>query len=189
MELKARELDVTEYRDVGLLKDAFRRWKGARKRQTDLLALMESFVDVKREGEFKAFGRELTAEMTRRSFARWSVRAHRAYDLRQRAEFLQAEHDRGLLLEVFTTWYDKRRECELRPAEEEAQLRHEDALMFAVFDKWTAKSRNLLAVQFDQRRIRATILPRWQRALERQRELKRVAAEHDRRLMGASGPC
>lgn len=134
------------------------------------------------------FSIALTAEILRRSMARWSLRAHRAHDLRQRAEFLQGEHGRRLLLDAFGTWYDKRRERELRPAEEETQLRHEDALMFSTFDKWTAKSHNLLAVQFDQRRVRAAVLPRWKRALQQHHELKRVSTEHDRRLMGEFRP-
>ncbi|BEI86925.1 hypothetical protein CcaverHIS002_0702710 [Cutaneotrichosporon cavernicola] len=171
VEIKARELDMAEQRKVNILSGAFKRWRNARKRQTDLEALMESVIDVKRE------------QILRRSMARWSFRAHLAQDLRHRADFLQAERDQRLLLDTFGTWYDKRRERELRPAEEETRLRHEDALMFSVFDKWVAQSRNLVAVQFDQRRVRASVLPRWQRALERHRELKRVAADHDRRLM------
>jgi protein SFI1 len=182
VEIKARELDIAEQRDVNILKGAFKRWRAARKRQTDLEALAESVIDIKRERESPPVTK-LIAETLRRSMTRWSFRTHRAQDLRHRADFLQAEQDQRILIETFGVWYDKRRERELRPAEEETQLRHEDALMFSVFDKWTAKSRYLIAVQFDQRRVRAAVLPRWQRALERHRELKRVEAEHDRRLM------
>ncbi|CAK9782372.1 unnamed protein product [Cutaneotrichosporon oleaginosum] len=171
VEIKARELEIADQRDINILKSTFKRWRAARKRQTDLEALMESVIDVKRE------------QTLRRSMARWSFRTHRAQDLRHRADILQAEHNQRLLLEAFGAWYDKRRERELRPAEEEAQLRHEDTLMFSVFDKWTAKSRNLVAVQFDQRRVRAAVIPRWQRALDRHRQLKRVGEEHDRRLL------
>lgn len=51
VEIKARELDVAEQRDLSLVTDAFGRWKRAHKRKADLVALMQSFLDVKREGK------------------------------------------------------------------------------------------------------------------------------------------
>lgn len=38
-------------------------------------------------------------------------------------------------------------------------------------------------IQYDKQRMRKSIFPRWQRALQRTREVKRAAAEHDRRLL------
>lgn len=52
VEIKARELDVAEHRDATIVAEAFERWGRAFKRKADLAALMQSFLDVKREGEF-----------------------------------------------------------------------------------------------------------------------------------------
>lgn len=120
--------------------------------------------------------------------AHWNLRTHREKFQRQQVEAQLEKQEQRLIRDTFEKWYDKRRERELRPLEEEAQLRHEDALMFSIFDKWTGKSRNLVAVQFDQRRVRAAILPRWIDALENKREFKRAAAEHDRKVMGELYP-
>jgi hypothetical protein len=48
-------LDVAEQRDTALVGEAFARWKRASKRKADLVALMQSFIDVKREGELICF--------------------------------------------------------------------------------------------------------------------------------------
>jgi hypothetical protein len=53
-------LDVAEQRDTALVGEAFARWKRASKRKADLVALMQSFIDVKREGELICFPFQLT---------------------------------------------------------------------------------------------------------------------------------
>lgn len=172
VELKARELDVAEHRDASLVQEAFARWRRASKRKADLVALMESFIDVKRE------------ESARRAFTTWSFKARKALDLRKRLESFEAQRREVLLAETFAAWHDLKRERQLQEVENEVALRREDSLLFEVFDTWTNRSKLLRAVQFDQRRLRKAVWPRWRQALERMRHVKRVAVEHDLRLQG-----
>lgn len=185
VEIKTHEFEVAERYNAILVADAFDRWKNAQKRKADLRGLMESFIDVKNEGEHGGCRPSTNdAELLRRTLVTWSVRARKSADLKRRLEDYSIQHDESLLSESFAKWRSLKRERDLKPIEQEVALRHEDALMFTAFDKWVAGSRLLPAVQFDKRRVQKSRLAMWVKALERRRELKRVADEKDRRLMG-----
>uniref|UniRef100_V5EYR2 Sfi1 spindle body domain-containing protein n=1 Tax=Kalmanozyma brasiliensis (strain GHG001) TaxID=1365824 RepID=V5EYR2_KALBG len=113
IEVRNRELEVKEQRERRLVKAAFYAWIEACLRHDDLLALMNSYIDVKEE------------DRKRQTFLRWLDAAREHKERREKAELLAVNTRKKLLLATWGTWQDKIRERLLATQEYDMLIRRQ----------------------------------------------------------------
>lgn len=153
IEVRSRELEVKEQRQRRLLKTAFYAWIEACLRHDDLLALMNSYIDVKEE-DFK-----------KRVFARWLNSARDCKDKREKVEMFAASAERKLLTKALHSWQDKLRERSLAVPEYSMLMRRQELSLQWVLNTWKAQTLLLPAIRMRNTSLKRTALQQWQAKL------------------------
>ncbi|KAJ3844508.1 Sfi1 spindle body protein-domain-containing protein [Lentinula raphanica] len=170
IELKVRELEVSQRNEAALLISAFNRWKVDRARHVEELGLMESYEDIKRhENMRKIFTKWLTAAR--------AARHHRDV-LRQKEEEIKLR-----TIEIaWDRWRERFQEERLRPLEHTLLLQNKEALKYRAFAMWFSKTQSLPAIHFDSKRVKTRYWKAWMSAMPRALQA-RTAREVDKKAI------
>ncbi|CCL99150.1 uncharacterized protein FIBRA_01165 [Fibroporia radiculosa] len=162
VDIKDRELQVSQKKDGKILSSAFKKWKALCIRHVEELSLMESYQDVKRE------------ENMRRMFYRWLTAARHA---RHRRLYLQQKEDELKLTFAAAAW-DKWRErfqdIRLQPLADGFLAQRQKNLMFRAFGIWHSKTRSLPAVRFHAYHAKLKAWQIWRNTMPRALRAKRA---------------
>ena len=153
IEVRSRELEVKEQRERRLVKAAFYAWIEACLRHDDLLALMNSYIDVKEE------------ERKRRTFLHWLTIAREHKERRQNAEMLANSQRTKLLARTLTTWRDKLKERALATQEYDMLIRRQQLSLSWALNAWKAQTLLLPAVRMRNTSLKRAAFQHWQRSL------------------------
>ena len=153
IEVRSRELEVKEQRQRRLLKAAFYAWIEACLRHDDLLALMNSYIDVKEEDRKK------------RMFGRWLGLAREHKDRREKAETLAASTQRRLLASAFLAWREKLGERALATQEYEMLIRRQHLSLHWALSAWKSQTRLLPAIRMRNTSLKRAAFQHWRRIL------------------------
>ncbi len=153
IEVRNRELEVKEQRQRRLVKAAFYAWIEACLRHDDLLALMNSYVDVKEE------------DRKRQTFSRWLNFAREQRDRREKAEMLARSSQTKLLAATWSAWQDKVKERSLAVHEYEMLLRRQQLTKQWALRSWQSRTLLLPAIRMRNTSLKRTTLQRWRERL------------------------
>lgn len=119
VEQKSLELQISDDRDRVLVKSAFERWKSVHKRHREEMSLMQSYHDVKRDGEpnWPSFCTlDLTypiSDLVRRTFLRWLAATRKSAQRQRRLAQREEERREAMLANAWEQWRDRFKEREL----------------------------------------------------------------------------
>ncbi|SJX64534.1 uncharacterized protein SRS1_15145 [Sporisorium reilianum f. sp. reilianum] len=153
IEVRNRELEVKEQRQRRLLKAAFCAWIEACLRHDDLLALMNSFIDVKEE------------DRKRQTLLHWLTFAREQKERRQKAEMLAASTKNKLLASTWDVWRDKQKERALATQEYEMLMRRYRLSQQWALNAWKSQTLLLPAIRMRNTSLKRTALQQWRQRL------------------------
>ena len=153
IEVRSRELEVKEQRQRKLLKAAFCAWIEACLRHDDLLALMNSYIDVKEEDRKKQI------------FLHWLNFAREQKERREKAEMFKASTRKRTLSSAWDAWRDKQRELSLATQEYEMLVRRHQLSERWVLNAWTAQTPLLPAIRMRNTSLKRTAFQHWRQHL------------------------
>ncbi|KAJ9474802.1 putative spindle pole body-associated protein [Pseudozyma hubeiensis] len=153
IEVRNRELEVKEQRQRRLLKAALYAWIEACLRHDDLLALMNSYVDVKEE------------EKKRQTFACWLAFAREQKERREKVEASETSTRKRMLATSWNNWRDKLKERALATQEYHMLLRRQQLSQRWVLEAWKAQTLLLPAIRMRNASLKRNALQRWQQRL------------------------
>ncbi|KAJ3867775.1 hypothetical protein EV359DRAFT_33800 [Lentinula novae-zelandiae] len=168
IEMKVRELEVSQRNETALLISAFKKWKCVQARHVEELGLMESYQDIKRH------------ENARKIFNKWLLVARTA---RHRRGVLQQKEEEVKLriMEVgWDRWRERFQEERLKPLEQTLLLRNKEALKYRAFAMWFSRTQSLPAIHFDSKRVKTKYWKVWMNIMPRALQA-RTAREIDRK--------
>ncbi|KIK93706.1 hypothetical protein PAXRUDRAFT_828690 [Paxillus rubicundulus Ve08.2h10] len=162
IQIKLRELEVTQKNSQTLLTFAFRKWKTICLRHVEDLSLMESHLDIKQ------------AENMRRMFHKWlaaaRARRHKRLLLRER----QTKFNRASMQVAWDRWREKYVEEKLRPIAHQVAIQSQKNLLFRAFGIWHAKTRSLPAIRFRASRTKTKFWEIWRAAMPQALQAKQA---------------
>ncbi|SOV05615.1 uncharacterized protein UDID_06388 [Ustilago sp. UG-2017a] len=172
IEVRSRELEVKEQREKRLVKAAFYAWIEACLRHDDLLALMNSYIDVKEEDRKK------------RTFSHWLAVAREHKERREKAEMLAASTRKKMLVATLTAWRDKLRDRALATQEYDMLiLRQQLSLKWAI-NTWKSQTLLLPAIRMRNTSLKRQAFQQWQRNLPNAQLSNRATRILRTRLLG-----
>lgn len=149
IEVRSRELEVKEERDRRLVKTAFYAWIDACLRHDDLLALMNSYIDVKQEDRKK------------RTFALWLASARAQKERREKEELLTASVRTRRLASTVALWRDRMRERALATQEYEMLMRRQQLSLQWALRSWQSHTSMLPAIRMRNTSLKRTAVQHW----------------------------
>ncbi|SYW82441.1 uncharacterized protein UBRO2_04563 [Ustilago bromivora] len=174
IEVRSRELEVKEQREKRLVKTAFYAWIEACLRHDDLLALMNSYIDVKEEDRKK------------RTFSHWLAVAREHKERREKAEMLAASTRKKMLVATLTAWRDKLRDRALATQEYDMLiLRQQLSLKWAI-NTWKSQTLLLPAIRMRNTSLKRQAFQQWQRNLPNAQLSNRATRILRTRFLGQS---
>lgn len=153
IEVRSREFEVKEQRERRLVKAAFYAWIEACLRHDDLLALMNSYIDVKVE------------DRKRQVFAHWLDVARQHKERREKGEMLAASSRQKLLAATLGTWRDKLRGRALATQEYDMLMRRQQLSLLWAVNVWKSQTLLLPAIRMRNFSLKRNALQQWQRKL------------------------
>ncbi|KAF9246283.1 hypothetical protein BU15DRAFT_85063 [Melanogaster broomeanus] len=166
IEVKLRELEVSQKNAQALLTFAFRKWKNICLRHVEDLSLMESHLDIKQ------------AENMRRMFHKWLAAARARHHKRLLLRERQAEFDRASMQVAWDRWREKYVEDKLRPIAHQVAMQSQKNILFRAFGIWHAKTRSLPAIRFRASRIKTKFWEVWRAAMPQALQAKKARERH-----------
>lgn len=167
IEIKLRELEVSQKSAHALTVFAFKKWKNICLRHVEDLSLMESHLDIKR------------AESVRRMFHRWltaaRARRHKRITLREK----ELEFDRANVQVAWNRWRERYMNEKLRPLLCQIAIQNEKNLLFRAFGIWHSKTRSLPAIRFQASRTKVSYWAIWRAAMPQALLAKRARETHN----------
>ncbi|KAJ3717655.1 Sfi1 spindle body protein-domain-containing protein [Lentinula guzmanii] len=171
IELKVRELEVSQRNEAVLLISAFKKWKSVRARHVEELGLMESFEDIKRhENMHKIFTKWLMAARTAR---------HRRDILRQKEE----ETKLRIIEIAWDKWRERFKEERLRPLEQTLLIQNKEALKYRAFAMWFSRTQSLPAIHFDSKRVKTKYWKAWMNTMPRALQARTAREIHKKAIL------
>ncbi|TKY89472.1 hypothetical protein EX895_002003 [Sporisorium graminicola] len=167
IQVRNRELEIKEQRQRRLLKAAFCAWIEACLRHDDLLALMNSFIDVKEE------------ERKRHTFLHWLNFAREQKERRQKEETLAVAARKKLLATTWDAWRDKHKEFALATQEYEMLMRRHQLSQRWALNTWKSQTLLLPAIRMRNISLKRMALQQWKQRLPAA-QLSNQAAKMDR---------
>ncbi|GAC75710.1 hypothetical protein PANT_18c00026 [Moesziomyces antarcticus T-34] len=153
IEVRNRQLEVKEERDRRLVKTAFYAWIDACLRHDDLLALMNSYIDVKQE------------ERKKRTFALWLASARAQKERREKEELLTASVRTRRLANTVALWRDRMRERALATNEYEMLMRRQQLSLQWALRSWKSHTSMLPAIRMRNTSLKRTAVQHWRAKL------------------------
>ncbi|KAG2041676.1 hypothetical protein BDR03DRAFT_1072733 [Suillus americanus] len=167
IEIKLRELEVSQKSAHALTVFAFKKWKNICLRHVEDLSLMESHLDIKR------------AESVRRMFYRWLMaaraRRHKRITLREK----ELEFDRANVQVAWNRWRERYMDEKLRPLLCQMAIQNQKNLLFRAFGIWHSKTRSLPAIRFQASRTKMSYWAIWRAAMPQALLAKRARETHN----------
>ncbi|KAG1877928.1 hypothetical protein DFJ58DRAFT_902864 [Suillus subalutaceus] len=167
IEIKLRELEVSQKSAHALTVFAFKKWKNICLRHVEDLSLMESHLDIKR------------AENVRRMFYRWLMaaraRRHKRITLREK----ELEFDRANVQVAWNRWRERYMDEKLRPLLCQMAIQNQKNLLFRAFGIWHSKTRSLPAIRFQASRTKMSYWAIWRAAMPQALLAKRARETHN----------
>ncbi|KAG1832113.1 hypothetical protein EV424DRAFT_85759 [Suillus variegatus] len=167
IEIKLRELEVSQKSAHALTVFAFKKWKNICLRHVEDLSLMESHLDIKR------------AESVRRMFHRWLMaaraRRHKRVTLREK----ELEFDRANVQVAWNRWRERYMDEKLRPLLRQIAIQNQKNLIFRTFGIWHSKTRSLPAIRFQASRTKMRYWAIWRAAMPQALLAKRARETHN----------
>ncbi|KAG2158311.1 uncharacterized protein EDB93DRAFT_1120813 [Suillus bovinus] len=167
IEIKLRELEVSQKSAHALTVFAFKKWKNICLRHVEDLSLMESHLDIKR------------AESVRRMFHRWLMgaraRRHKRITLREK----ELEFDRANVQVAWNRWRERYMDEKLRPLLRQIGIQNQKNLLFRTFGIWHSKTRSLPAIRFQASRTKMRYWAIWRAAMPQALLAKRARETHN----------
>ncbi|KAG2078128.1 hypothetical protein BDR04DRAFT_449557 [Suillus decipiens] len=167
IEIKLRELEVSQKSAHALIVFAFKRWKNICLRHVEDLSLMESHLDIKR------------AESVRRMFHRWLMtaraRRHKRITLREK----ELEFDRANVQVAWNRWREQFMNEKLRPLLCQMAIQNQKNLLFRAFGIWHSKTRSLPAIRFQASRTKMRYWAVWRATMPQALLAKRARETHN----------
>ncbi|KAF9227630.1 hypothetical protein BS17DRAFT_725990 [Gyrodon lividus] len=174
IEIKLREIEVSQRNSQALLTFALRKWKNICLRHVEDLSLMESHLDIKQ------------AENMRRMFHKWltaaRARRHKRLLLRER----QAEFDRTSMQVAWDRWRERYVEEKLRPIAYQVTIQRQKNILFRAFGIWHAKTRSLPAIRFRASRTKTKFWETWRAAMPQALQAKQARERHTLTVLSQS---
>ncbi|SPO27853.1 uncharacterized protein UTRI_04996 [Ustilago trichophora] len=153
IEVRSRELEVKEQRERRLVKAAFCAWIEACLRHDDLLALMNSYIDVKEE------------DRKRRMFVHWNKVAREHKERKGKAEMLVASARKKLLTQSLTIWQDKMKERSLATQEYDMLMRRQQLSLHWALNIWQSQTLSLPAIRMRNTSLKRAAFRHWRQSL------------------------
>lgn len=153
IEVRNRELEVKEQREKRLLKAAFYAWIEACLRHDDLLALMNSYIDVKEE------------DSKRLIFLHWLEYAREQKQRRHKAETLANSTRIKTLATMWSGWRDKLKERALASQEYEMLVRRQQLSQQWALHAWQSRTLLLPAIRMRNTSLKRSTFQQWRRNL------------------------
>ncbi|KAG5654501.1 hypothetical protein H0H81_001142 [Sphagnurus paluster] len=168
IEIKLRELEVTQESNLVIQTLALKRWHAAYARHAEELSLMENYLMVKRD------------EHMRRLFNRWlthtRITRHRRITLKQKEDEMKL----NMLGTAWDKWRDRFSDEKLRPIEHTVVIQTQRNALFRSFGLWHAKTKSLPAIRFHANNVKIKHFEIWRQAMPRALQAKK-AREMDKK--------
>ncbi|KAJ4488143.1 hypothetical protein J3R30DRAFT_3695788 [Lentinula aciculospora] len=167
IEIKVRELEVSQRNEAALIISAFKKWTGVRARHLEELGLMQSYQDIKRhENVLRIFTKWLTATRTAR---------HRRDILRQKEEEIKLR----TIETAWDRWRERFQEERLRPLSLPAIHFDSKRVKIRYWKTWINTMPRALqaktARETDKKAVLKKILGKWLQVYRTKLSLKAVA--------------
>ncbi|OAX38647.1 hypothetical protein K503DRAFT_770274 [Rhizopogon vinicolor AM-OR11-026] len=167
IEIKVRELEVSQKKAHALTVFAFKKWKNICLRHVEDLSLMESHLDIKRaESVHRMFHRWLTAARARR---------HKRIVLREK----ELQLDRASVQVAWDRWRERYMDEKLRPLLCQIAFQNQKNCLFRAFGIWHSKTRSLPAIRFQASRIKTKHWAIWRAAMPQALQAKKARETHN----------
>ncbi|KAG1754575.1 hypothetical protein EDB19DRAFT_664351 [Suillus lakei] len=167
IDIKLRELEVSQKSAHALTVFAFKKWKNICLRHVEDLSLMESHLDIKQ------------AENVRRMFHRWltaaRARRHKRITLREK----ELEFDQANVQVAWNRWRERYMDEKLRPLLCQIAIQNQKNLLFRAFGIWHSKTRSLPAIRFQASRTKMRSWAIWRAAMPQALLAKRAREAHN----------
>ncbi|KAG1782677.1 hypothetical protein EV702DRAFT_1232774 [Suillus placidus] len=167
IEIKLRELEVSQKSAHALTVFAFKKWKNICLRHVEDLSLMESHLDIKQ------------AESVRRMFHRWLMVAHARRHKRVTLREKELEFDRANVQVAWNRWRERYMDEKLRPLLCQIAIQNQKNLLFRAFGIWHSKTRSLPAIRFQASRTKMSYWAIWRAAMPQALLAKRARETHN----------
>ncbi|KZT26251.1 hypothetical protein NEOLEDRAFT_1155765 [Neolentinus lepideus HHB14362 ss-1] len=162
VDVKDREILVSQRYQQRLLFSAFAKWKNIRARHVEDLSLMESYQDVKRE------------ETIRRTFHKWLSVARATRHRRKVLQEKEAEIKLASLASAWDKWRDRFKDEKLRP------IRN---TLFRAFGIWHSRTRSLPAIRFHASNLKAKAWEKWRAAMPVALQARQAREKHRKAVL------
>ncbi|TFK54938.1 hypothetical protein OE88DRAFT_1653513 [Heliocybe sulcata] len=173
VDIKDRELLVSQRYDQKLLLSAFAKWKNIQARHAEEFSLMESYRDVKRE------------ETIRRTFHKWLSASRASRHRRQVLQEKEAEIKLAALAFAWDKWRDKFKDERLRPIEIDLLMSTQRNTLFRAFGIWHSRTRSLPAIHFHASSLKAKAWEKWRAAMPMALQARQAREKHRRAVLSA----
>ncbi|KAF9053616.1 hypothetical protein BDZ89DRAFT_1056201 [Hymenopellis radicata] len=168
IDVKLQEIEVKQHYEVGILMNAYNKWKRLRTRVEEDKSLMLSYRAVKDE------------DLTRRAFHHWLTATRAARHRKLLLKRLEDEKQLSLIVGAWEQWREKFKELQLRPLEYQLLFQaHKNELRNAM-DRWKARTKSVPAIHYNASRIKAKFWKIWVEQMPRA-QLAKKARDLDRR--------
>ncbi|KIY69989.1 hypothetical protein CYLTODRAFT_442301 [Cylindrobasidium torrendii FP15055 ss-10] len=168
IEIKEREIEVRQRYEIGLLVNAFTKWKHICLRHVEDLSLMESYREVKRE------------DQVRRMFFQWLSAARAARHRKLLLQRLEDEKKLTLLSGAWERWTEKFRDQQLRPLEYQFLYTSQKSTLRNAMEKWKSRTKAFPAIRFHATNVKARTWEAWRKQMPLA-QLARKAREFDQK--------
>ncbi|KAF5391431.1 hypothetical protein D9757_002037 [Collybiopsis confluens] len=149
IEIKVRELEVTQRNETAILIMTYQKWKNIRARHVEELGLMQSYQDIRKE------------ENVRRIFLKWLAAARAARHRRSLLQQKEEEIKLTAIAVVWDQWRERFQEQRLRPMEHQFYLQSREALKYRAFATWLTRTQSLPAIHFDSKHVKTKFWKIW----------------------------
>lgn len=173
VDIKDREILVSQRYHQRLLSSAFKKWKNICARHAEDFSLMESYQDVKRE------------ETIRRTFHKWLAAARASRHRRKVLQEKEAEIKRASLAAAWDKWRERFKDERLRPIEIDLLMRTQRNTLFRAFGIWHSKTRSLPAIRFHASNLKTKFWDKWRAAMPRALQARQAREKHRKAVLSA----
>ena len=146
VELRSRALEVQAHYDQNLLRSIFVKWTDQGIQHGEDLSLVESFRDVKEEGEshitltILAKSDQLSIELHRKVFRHWLYSTRKNLELSRKLERRLEEENRATVEVVWEKWRDRLGESRLVELELQVAERRDVGSKRRILNSWIKRS-------------------------------------------------
>ncbi|KAJ8520415.1 hypothetical protein ONZ45_g2769 [Pleurotus djamor] len=166
VDIKLKEIEVTQRRDNMLMSNAFGKWKTVCIRHVEELNLMESYQYVKQE------------ETVKRVFNRWLSAARASRHRRLLLQKKEYQMKLSTISVVWDKWIDRFKAARLKPVEQDVMAQMQRNLLFRAFGIWHAKTMSLPAIRFHASSTKVKYWQKWRAEMPRAMLAKAARDKH-----------